>query len=167
MSTTESVAKEGRRLPAGPAGSRGDFHARGHERGATDDRQDHRRLRQGKGVAGSGGDREPQLRPHRAPSETGGGTGTARRRGAGGVRRFRPGQNHLHPDHRGDVPGRSFALSHGAHVGIGSLPIVFFGNEEQKKKYLPALATGEKIAAYALTEPGPVPTRWAPRPRPS
>ncbi|MGG5252104.1 acyl-CoA dehydrogenase family protein [Neobacillus sp. SM06] len=47
-----------------------------------------------------------------------------------------------------------FSLSHGAHVGIGSLPIVLFGNEEQKKKYLPVLATGEKIAAYALTEPG-------------
>lgn len=47
-----------------------------------------------------------------------------------------------------------FSITHGAHVGIGSLPIVFFGNEEQKKKYLPALATGEKIAAYALTEPG-------------
>ncbi|SFI60132.1 acyl-CoA dehydrogenase family protein [Thermoflavimicrobium dichotomicum] len=49
--------------------------------------------------------------------------------------------------------GRSFGLSHGAHVGIGTLPIVFFGNEEQKKKYLPDLATGRKIAAYALTEP--------------
>ncbi len=49
---------------------------------------------------------------------------------------------------------RSFALSYGAHVGIGSLPIVFFGNEEQKKKYLPDLATGKKFAAYALTEPG-------------
>jgi alkylation response protein AidB-like acyl-CoA dehydrogenase len=48
----------------------------------------------------------------------------------------------------------SFSLSYGAHVGIGSLPIVFFGNEAQKKKYLPGLATGEKIAAYALTEPG-------------
>ncbi|PTQ57659.1 MAG: Butyryl-CoA dehydrogenase [Candidatus Carbobacillus altaicus] len=48
---------------------------------------------------------------------------------------------------------RSFALSFGAHVGIGTLPIVFFGNEDQKKKYLPALASGEKIAAYALTEP--------------
>ncbi|MBU9710467.1 acyl-CoA dehydrogenase family protein [Evansella tamaricis] len=47
----------------------------------------------------------------------------------------------------------SFSLSHGAHVGIGTLPIVFFGNEDQKKKYLPDLATGEKIAAYALTEP--------------
>ncbi|HLU20846.1 MAG TPA: acyl-CoA dehydrogenase family protein [Bacillaceae bacterium] len=47
-----------------------------------------------------------------------------------------------------------FSLSHGAHVGIGSLPIVLFGNEAQKKKYLPALATGEKLSAYALTEPG-------------
>lgn len=49
--------------------------------------------------------------------------------------------------------GRSFALSHGAHVGIGSLPIVFFGTHEQKQKYLPDLASGKKIAAYALTEP--------------
>ena len=48
----------------------------------------------------------------------------------------------------------SFSLSYGAHVGIGTLPIVFFGNHEQKSKYLPELATGEKIAAYALTEPG-------------
>ncbi|VXB33594.1 acyl-CoA dehydrogenase (FAD dependent) [Bacillus sp. 349Y] len=47
-----------------------------------------------------------------------------------------------------------FSISHGAHVGIGSLPIVLFGNEEQKTKYLPALSTGEKLAAYALTEPG-------------
>lgn len=47
-----------------------------------------------------------------------------------------------------------FSVTHGAHVGIGSLPIVFFGNEEQKQKYLPKLATGEWIAAYALTEPG-------------
>lgn len=47
-----------------------------------------------------------------------------------------------------------FSITHGAHVGIGTLPIVFFGNEEQKKQYLPTLATGEKLAAYALTEPG-------------
>ncbi|MET3683698.1 alkylation response protein AidB-like acyl-CoA dehydrogenase [Alkalibacillus flavidus] len=47
-----------------------------------------------------------------------------------------------------------FSITHGAHVGIGSLPIVFFGNHDQKQKYLPSLATGEKIAAYALTEPG-------------
>jgi alkylation response protein AidB-like acyl-CoA dehydrogenase len=50
--------------------------------------------------------------------------------------------------------GGSFALSHGAHVGIGSLPIVFFGSEDQKRKYLPKLAAGTLIAAYALTEPG-------------
>ncbi|WP_314585892.1 acyl-CoA dehydrogenase family protein [Paenibacillus terrigena] len=47
----------------------------------------------------------------------------------------------------------SFALSVGAHVGIGTLPIVFFGTPEQKKRYLPDLATGAKIAAYCLTEP--------------
>ncbi|HLG28444.1 MAG TPA: acyl-CoA dehydrogenase family protein [Paenisporosarcina sp.] len=47
-----------------------------------------------------------------------------------------------------------FSITHGAHVGIGSLPIVLFGNEDQKQKYLPKLATGELIAAYALTEPG-------------
>ncbi len=47
-----------------------------------------------------------------------------------------------------------FSISHGAHVGIGSLPIVLFGNEDQKTKYLPPLSTGEKLAAYALTEPG-------------
>lgn len=51
------------------------------------------------------------------------------------------------------VKGSSFALSHGAHVGIGSLPIVLFGNEDQKNKYLPSLATGKKLAAYCLTEP--------------
>jgi len=48
----------------------------------------------------------------------------------------------------------SWAVTMGAHVGIGSLPIVFFGNDEQKKKYLPKLATAELIAAYALTEAG-------------
>lgn len=52
------------------------------------------------------------------------------------------------------VRGGSFGVAHGAHTGIGTLPIVFFGNDEQKKKYLPDLATGKKIAAYALTEPG-------------
>ncbi len=50
--------------------------------------------------------------------------------------------------------GGSFSLGHGAHTGIGSLPIALFGNEEQKKRYLPKLASGEMIAAYALTEPG-------------
>ena len=51
-------------------------------------------------------------------------------------------------------PAGGFSITHGAHVGIGSLPIVLFGNHEQKKHYLPKLASGELIAAYALTEPG-------------
>src|SRR5262252_9470704 len=48
----------------------------------------------------------------------------------------------------------SFAVSFGAHVGIGTMPIVLFGTAEQRQKYLPSLATGQRIAAYALTEPG-------------
>ncbi|HLK04427.1 MAG TPA: acyl-CoA dehydrogenase family protein [Candidatus Acidoferrum sp.] len=46
-----------------------------------------------------------------------------------------------------------FAVTHGAHAGIGTLPIVYFGTPEQKKKYLPKLATGESIGAYCLSEP--------------
>ncbi len=46
----------------------------------------------------------------------------------------------------------SFATTVAAHTGIGTLPIVYFGTEEQKQRYLPGLASGEKIAAYALTE---------------
>ena len=49
--------------------------------------------------------------------------------------------------------GYSFTVAYSAHVGIGSMPIVYYGNETQKKKYLPKLATGEWIAAYCLTEP--------------
>lgn len=45
-----------------------------------------------------------------------------------------------------------FAVSHGAHTGIGTMPITYFGNEAQKAKYLPKLASGEWLAAYALTE---------------
>lgn len=48
----------------------------------------------------------------------------------------------------------SFAVVYGAHTGIGSLPIVYFGTEEQKKKYLPKLASGQWCGAYCLTEPG-------------
>src|SRR6266436_5890735 len=48
----------------------------------------------------------------------------------------------------------SWAATFGAHTGIGTLPIVFFGTPEQKAKYLPDLATGRKVAAYALSEAG-------------
>jgi butyryl-CoA dehydrogenase len=46
-----------------------------------------------------------------------------------------------------------FAVTHGAQAGIGTLPIVYFGTEEQKKKYLPKIASGEWLAAYCLSEP--------------
>ncbi|MDO1446240.1 acyl-CoA dehydrogenase family protein [Rhodocytophaga aerolata] len=49
--------------------------------------------------------------------------------------------------------GHSFAVALSAHTGIGTLPILYYGNEEQKAKYLPKLATGEWKAAYCLTEP--------------
>src|SRR5499427_6910588 len=54
-----------------------------------------------------------------------------------------------------EVMGRdaSYAGWHSAHTGIGSLPILFFGTEQQKQKYLPRLVSGELLAAYALTEP--------------
>jgi alkylation response protein AidB-like acyl-CoA dehydrogenase len=47
----------------------------------------------------------------------------------------------------------SFAVSHGAHAGIGTIPIVNFGTEAQKKKYLPKIATGEWLSCYCLSEP--------------
>lgn len=48
----------------------------------------------------------------------------------------------------------SFSTIHGAHTGIGTLPIVYFGTKEQKQKYLPALASGEAVGCYCLTEAG-------------
>ena len=47
----------------------------------------------------------------------------------------------------------SFGTTYGAHTGIGTLPILYYGTEEQKKKYIPKLATGEMIGCYCLTEP--------------
>ncbi|HEY0272755.1 MAG TPA: acyl-CoA dehydrogenase family protein, partial [Chitinophaga sp.] len=49
--------------------------------------------------------------------------------------------------------GHSFSVAMAAHTGIGSLPILYFGTEAQKQKYIPKLATGEMKGAYALTEP--------------
>ena len=49
--------------------------------------------------------------------------------------------------------GHSLAVALSAHTGIGTLPILYYGSEDQKKKYLPKLATGEWKAAYCLTEP--------------
>lgn len=51
-------------------------------------------------------------------------------------------------------PGASFSVAVMAHTGIGTLPILYYGNDEQKNKYIPKLATGEWKGAYCLTEPG-------------
>ncbi|GAA0876269.1 acyl-CoA dehydrogenase family protein [Wandonia haliotis] len=50
--------------------------------------------------------------------------------------------------------GHSFSVAFGAHTGIGTLPILYYGTEEQKAKYIPKLASGEWKASYCLTEPG-------------
>jgi alkylation response protein AidB-like acyl-CoA dehydrogenase len=50
-------------------------------------------------------------------------------------------------------PAGAFTVSYAAHTGIGMLPILYFGNDEQKEKYLPRLINGELKAAYCLTEP--------------
>ncbi len=50
------------------------------------------------------------------------------------------------------VKDAGFAVSAGAHTGIGTMPITYFGTKEQKDRYLPRLSTGELLAAYALTE---------------
>src|SRR5690554_3327763 len=50
-------------------------------------------------------------------------------------------------------PGHSFAVALSAHTGIGTLPILYYGNDAQKEKYIPKLGTGEWKAAYCLTEP--------------
>lgn len=47
----------------------------------------------------------------------------------------------------------SFSVAYGAHTGIGTLPLLYYGNDEQKKKYIPKLASGEWKASYCLTEP--------------
>ncbi|ARS36625.1 acyl-CoA dehydrogenase family protein [Pontibacter actiniarum] len=50
--------------------------------------------------------------------------------------------------------GHSFPVAFAAHTGIGTLPILYFGTEEQKQKYIPKLVSGEWMSAYCLTEPG-------------
>lgn len=50
--------------------------------------------------------------------------------------------------------GHSFSVAYGAHTGIGTLPILYYGTQAQKEKYIPKLASGEWKAAYCLTEPG-------------
>jgi len=66
------------------------------------------------------------------------------------------GQNFITTMYASEVlgSGYSYAVAYSCHTGIGSLPILYYGNEEQRAKYIPKLATGEMIGAYCLTEPG-------------
>ena len=50
--------------------------------------------------------------------------------------------------------GHSYSVAYSCHTGIGTLPIMYYGNDSQKEKYIPGLATGELAGAYCLTEPG-------------
>ena len=50
--------------------------------------------------------------------------------------------------------GHSFSVAYGAHTGIGTLPLLYYGTDQQKQQYIPKLASGEWKAAYCLTEPG-------------
>ncbi|MEZ5072560.1 MAG: acyl-CoA dehydrogenase family protein [Bacteroidales bacterium] len=66
------------------------------------------------------------------------------------------GQNFMTTMYASEVlgAGYSYAVAYSCHTGIGTLPILYYGNEEQRAKYVPKLATGELIGAYCLTEPG-------------
>src|SRR6056297_1769457 len=66
------------------------------------------------------------------------------------------GQNFLTSMYANEVlgAGYSFSVAYSAHTGIGTLPIAYYGNEQQREKYLPKLASGEYLAAFCLTEPG-------------
>jgi alkylation response protein AidB-like acyl-CoA dehydrogenase len=66
------------------------------------------------------------------------------------------GQNFVTTMYSSEVMGAgySYAVAYSCHTGIGTLPILYYGNEEQRTKYVSKLATGEMIGAYCLTEPG-------------
>ncbi len=66
------------------------------------------------------------------------------------------GQNFITTMYSSEVlgAGYSYAVAYSCHTGIGSLPILYYGNDEQRQKYSTRLATGEMLGAYCLTEPG-------------
>jgi len=66
------------------------------------------------------------------------------------------GQNFITTMYSSEVlgAGYSYAVAYSCHTGIGTLPILYYGNDEQRARYIPKLATGELIGAYCLTEPG-------------
>ena len=66
------------------------------------------------------------------------------------------GQNFITTMYSSEIlgAGYSYAVAYSCHTGIGSLPILYYGTDEQRQKYSPKLATGEMLGAYCLTEPG-------------
>ncbi len=66
------------------------------------------------------------------------------------------GQNFITNMYASEIMGSgySYAVAYSCHTGIGTLPILYYGNEEQRARYIPKLATGEMVGAYCLTEPG-------------
>jgi len=66
------------------------------------------------------------------------------------------GQNFITTMYSSEVlgAGYSYAVAYSCHTGIGTLPILYYGNDEQRARYIPKLATGEWVGAYCLTEPG-------------
>jgi alkylation response protein AidB-like acyl-CoA dehydrogenase len=66
------------------------------------------------------------------------------------------GQNFITTMYASEIMGSgySYAVAYSCHTGIGTLPILYYGNEDQRARYIPQLATGEKVGAYCLTEPG-------------
>ena len=89
---------------------------------------------------------------HSRSAEEGGGPGAERSRNPRSLRRPGNGQGHRRRDRRSHRQVRRLRHHLGRTSGIGTLPIVYFGTEEQKKKYLPRLAAGEIVGAYALSE---------------
>ena len=75
------------------------------------------------------------------------------RRDSGEIRRHGDGPDVDDGRGRGRGARRILFGWHGAHTGIGTLPLLLFGTEEQKQQYLPKLATAEMVAAYCLSEP--------------
>ena len=147
-----SSTSPGRQLPRRGLRARGRLHARGLHRRAAPDRRDLRPVdaegRLAQAAAGAG----PGLRGHP------GGPAQGRRAGPAGdrdPRRLRGlGLDKVSATVAGEQVSRdaSMATTYMAHTGIGTLPIVYFGNEAQKRKYLPKLASGEWISSYSLSE---------------
>ena len=128
------------------------FHSGRFHRAALSDRANGRRIRQQGNRSQYRTDGAQGVLRHSRTGEEGRRTGTERRgysRAYGGMQMDKV-TSAIIADRLAKYGG--FSTTWGAHTCIGTLPIVYFGTEEQKKKYLPGLASGEMVGAYALSE---------------